>query len=165
MESSVLERHRAVGEHPEEGHKNGPRDGTPPYEYRLRAGMCSLEKGRLWGDLRVAFSIERGCKNEGDRLFSRVCCDRTRGNGFKLKERRFRLNIRKKFFYNKCGKALEQVAQRGGGCPILGDTQGQAGWGSEQPDVAVVSLFIAGELDQMVFTGSLELRQFSDCII
>ena len=55
VESSVLERHRAVGEHPEEGHKNGPRDGTPPYEYRLRAGMCSLEKGRLWGDLRVAF--------------------------------------------------------------------------------------------------------------
>jgi len=98
VESAVLERHRAVGEHPEEGHKNGPRDGTPPYEYRLRAGMCSLEKGRLWGDLRVAFSIERGCKNEGDRLFSRVCCDRTRGNGFKLEKGRFRLDIRKKLF-------------------------------------------------------------------
>ena len=35
------------------------------------------------------------------------------------------------------GGALRQVAQRGGGCPIPGDTQGQAGWGSEQPDVAV----------------------------
>ena len=31
-------------------------------------------------------------------------------------------------FYNKCGEALEQVAQRGGGCPIPGDTKGQAGW-------------------------------------
>ena len=39
---------------------------------------------------------------------------------------RFRLDIRKKFFYNKGGEALEQVAQRGGGCPILGDIRGQA---------------------------------------
>ena len=39
-----------------------------------------------------------GCKKEGDRLFSRVCYDRIRGNGLKIKEGIFRLNIRKKFF-------------------------------------------------------------------
>jgi len=32
---------------------------------------------------------------------------------------------------------VRQVAQRGGGCPILGDLQGQAVQGSEQADLAV----------------------------
>ena len=41
--------------------------------------------------------LKGACKKEGDRDFSRVCCDRTKGNGFKLKEGRFRLDRRKKF--------------------------------------------------------------------
>jgi len=40
------------------------------------------------------------------------------------------------FFHDKGGKALEQVAQGGGGCSIPEDIQGQAGWGSEQLVVA-----------------------------
>jgi len=43
-ECSVQERHGAVGEHPEEGHRNEPRDGTPPCEDRLRAGLCSWRR-------------------------------------------------------------------------------------------------------------------------
>ena len=42
------------------------------------------------------------------------------------------------FFLNvKHSEALEQVSQRDGGCPVLGDIQDQAGPGSEQPDLAV----------------------------
>jgi len=45
------------------------------------------------------------------------------------------LDIRKKFV--KSVEALEQVAQRGGGCSITGDVQDQTGQSSEQPDLAV----------------------------
>ena len=71
-----------------------------PYKYRLRElGLFSLEKRMLWGYLRAAFQYMKGdYKKEVGTLFSRVCCSRTRGNSFKLKERRPRVGIREKFF-------------------------------------------------------------------
>ena len=43
----------------------------------------------------------------------------------------------RKFFYDKDSEALEQGVQRGSGCPIPEDIQGQAGQGSEQLDLDV----------------------------
>ena len=59
---------------------------------------------------------------------------------------------------------LEQVAQRGGGCSIPSDVQGQAGQGSEQPDGAVDVPVHRGDLASMTFNGSFQLKQSCDII-
>ncbi|KAK4830419.1 hypothetical protein QYF61_011043 [Mycteria americana] len=49
-------------------------------------GLFSLEKRRRGGDLIVAFQcLKRAYKEDGERLFTKACVDRTRSNGFKLK--------------------------------------------------------------------------------
>ena len=70
------------------------------YEDRLRElGLLSPEKRRLPGDLTAARQYLTGAyENAAERLLIWACSDRTRYNGLKLKEGRFRLDIRKKFF-------------------------------------------------------------------
>ncbi|PKU33753.1 hypothetical protein llap_15943 [Limosa lapponica baueri] len=70
------------------------------YEDRLRElGLLSLEKKRLWEDLIAAFQYINGAyRRDGEGLFIREWSNRMRSKGFKLKEGRFRLDLRKKFF-------------------------------------------------------------------
>jgi len=68
-------------------------------EDRLRElAVFSLEKRRLSGDFVAAFQYSKGAyRKDGENVFSKACCDRTRSNGFKLREGRFRLDIGRNF--------------------------------------------------------------------
>jgi len=69
------------------------------YEERLtEVGLFSLEKRRLWKDLILAFQYLKGAyKQEEEQLFTRVDSDRQGGTVLNW-DRRFRLDIRRKFF-------------------------------------------------------------------
>jgi len=93
-------------------------------------GLFSLEKRRL----NAAFQYLKGAyKHEADGLFTRSDSDRTRGNGFKLKEGRFRLDVRRKYLTQRGVRCWHGCPEKLC-CPIPAGTQGQVGWGPGQSE-------------------------------
>ena len=86
----------------------------------------------------MAFQYLEESYEQKDQLFIQSDSEKTRGNGYKIKVGRFRLDVRKKFFTQESSEALEQVVQRSYQCPIIG-IHGQIGWDPAQPDLVVNS--------------------------
>ena len=76
------------------GHKDDPRAGASLLWGKAER-VGAVQPGEGCGKI---FQYVKGAyKKDWDRLFSRACCNRTRCNGFKLKEGRFGLDLRKTF--------------------------------------------------------------------
>jgi len=56
---------------------------------------------------------------DGENIFSRACCDTTRSNGFKLREGRFRVDVRKNFFTIRVVKRWHRLPREAVEAPPL----------------------------------------------
>ena len=137
LSSGPQERHGPVRAGPEEATKNDQKAGTPLLWGRSeRAGAVQPGEEKAPGRPLSSLPVPEGAyKKAGEGLFTRACGDRTRENGFRLKEGRcrFRLHIRKKFFTVRVVRRWHRLPREAVAASVPGSVQSQAGWSFEQP--------------------------------
>ena len=125
-------------------------------------GLLSLEKKRLHRDLTVAFQyLKEAYKKDGNRLLLRACCNRTRGDGFKRKEGRFRLDLRKKLFTLRVMRPWPRLPREVGDAPSLEPFQAGLDEALSTLIWVEMSLPMAGWLDWTALKGPFPPRLFS----
>jgi len=85
-------------------------------------------------------------KKNGEIIFSRACCDRTRSNGFKLRESRFRLGTRKRFFTVRVVKHWHMLPREVVDAPSLDTLKARLDWALSNLIWLEMSLLTAGGL-------------------
>ena len=109
-----------VGASLEKGHENHQRAGVPLLQGKVEGTglvLCILEKRILQVEAIVAFQYLKGAyKQKGDQVLTQADSDGTRSYDFKLKEGRFKLGVRRKFFTKRIvrlwNRLYREVADR-----------------------------------------------------
>lgn len=116
----------------------------PQNKKRLTNGFGSSRVLLTWSEGWGAWHTVRGWGNwiylvwrrEGNRFFSELLSEKTRGNRYKLQPGKFRWDICKKFFFWGWPRT-RAGSQRACSISILGDFPNLTGYGSEQPALAL----------------------------
>jgi len=104
-------------------------------------------------------------RKDGEGLFTRVCSDRTRGNGCKLKEGRFRLEIRKKFFPMRVVKHWPRLPREVVAAPSPAVFKARLDGALSNLVQWKMSLLMAGGLEPGDLSGPFQPKPFYDSMI
>jgi len=125
-----------------------------------------MQKRRLQGSSIVAFQyLKVSCKKNKSKLFSRACSNRTKGDGFELKEGRFKLDIRNEFFMMRVMKLQNRFPREVVGALSLETFKVRLDGALSNLVLLKMSLFIAGEMGYLTFKGPLQPILFYDSMI